>query len=99
VQIIYMSDDMDEALFVNVGAKIKKEDRRLTPRSIERGKVIGEEVNQSRHIATMPGGAMTPDILARHARATVKGLPVKVTVLNEQQMEKLGMGGRLERDF
>jgi site-specific recombinase XerD len=28
--------DMDEALFVNVGAKIKKEDRRLTPRSIER---------------------------------------------------------------
>ncbi len=74
--------------FLNAGEK----DIRL---GIERGKVIGEEVNQSRHIATMPGGAMTPDILARHARATVKGLPVKVTVLNEQQMEKLGMGGVL----
>lgn len=28
--------DMDEALFVNVDSKTKKEDRRLTPRSIER---------------------------------------------------------------
>ncbi|MFZ3032048.1 MAG: leucyl aminopeptidase [Candidatus Moraniibacteriota bacterium] len=62
---------------------------------IERGMVIGEEVNQSRHIATMPGGAMTPEILARHARASVKGLPVKVTVLDEKQMTKLGMGGIL----
>ncbi len=62
---------------------------------IARGIIIGEEVNRSRHIATMPGGAMTPDILARHAKASVKGLPVKVTVLDEKKMEKLGMGGVL----
>lgn len=62
---------------------------------IARGTIIGEEVNRSRHIATMPGGAMTPEILARHARASVKGSPVKVTVLDEKQMTKLGMGGIL----
>lgn len=62
---------------------------------IVRGMIIGEEVNRSRHIATMPGGEMTPDILARHARASVKGLPIKVTVLDEKKMEKLGMGGVL----
>jgi len=63
--------------------------------AIVRGKIIGEEVNRSRHIATMPGGAMTPEILARHARLSVKGLPVKVTVFNVAQMEKLKMGGVL----
>lgn len=62
---------------------------------IVRGMIVGEEVNRSRHIATMPGGEMTPDILARHARASVKGLPIKVTVLDEKKMEKLGMGGVL----
>ncbi len=63
--------------------------------SINRGVVIGEEVNRSRHIATMPGGEMTPDILARHARTSVKGLPIKVTVLDQKEMEKLKMGGVL----
>jgi len=62
---------------------------------IRRGVIIGEEVNRSRHIATMSGGEMTPDILARHARASVKGLPIKVTVLDEKQMTKLKMGGVL----
>lgn len=62
---------------------------------VTRGMVIGEEVNRSRHIATMPGGEMTPEILARHARASVKGLPVKVTVLNEKKMAILKMGGVL----
>ncbi len=62
---------------------------------IDHGIVIGEEVNRSRHIATMPGGAMTPEILARHAKAAVKGLPVRVTVLDEKQMAKLSMGGIL----
>lgn len=62
---------------------------------IARGVIIGEEVNRSRHIATMPGGVMTPDILARHAKASVKGLPVKVSVLDEKKMGQLGMGGVL----
>lgn len=62
---------------------------------IKRGIIIGEEVNRSRHIATMPGGEMTPEILARHARESVKGLPVKISVLDEKAMEKLKMGGIL----
>src|SRR3990167_9343589 len=62
---------------------------------IKKGIIIGEEVNRSRHIATMPGGKMTPEILAAHARESVKGLPVKVSVLDEKAMEKLKMGGIL----
>lgn len=62
---------------------------------IERGVIIGEEVNRTRHIANMPGGEMTPEILARHARSAVKGLPIQVTVLEEAEMKKLKMGGVL----
>jgi len=63
--------------------------------AVARGKIIGEEVNRSRHIATMPGGEMTPEILVRHAKASVKGLPVTVRVLDEKKMTKLGMSGVL----
>lgn len=62
---------------------------------IRRGIIIGEEVNRSRHIATMPGGEMTPRILARHAKRAVRGLPVKVSVLDERTMKRLKMGGVL----
>lgn len=62
---------------------------------IERGIIVGEEVNRARHIATMPGGEMTPEILAAHAKQSVKGLPVKVSVLDEAAMKRLKMGGVL----
>ena len=62
---------------------------------IERGKIVGAEVNRSRYIATMPGGHMTPEILAKHAEVSVKGLPVKVRVLGVAEMTRLKMGGVL----
>jgi len=62
---------------------------------IHRGIIIGEEVNASRHIATMPGGEMTPSILAMHARESIKNLPIKLSILDEKAMEKLKMGGIL----
>ncbi len=60
---------------------------------LKRGVIIGEEVNRSRYIATMPGGEMTPTSLALHAKQSIKGLPIKLSVLNEQEMKKLKMGG------
>jgi leucyl aminopeptidase len=54
---------------------------------IEKGKMIGEEVNKTRSLANTPGGDMTPNILAQKAKEAVKGLPVKVTVLGEKEMK------------
>lgn len=62
---------------------------------IARGIVIGEETNRARHIANMPGGEMTPEILAKHAKQSVKGLPITCTVLDEAAMKRLKMGGVL----
>ena len=61
--------------------------------AIERGKIIGEETNRARHIATMPASEMTPELLARHVRKALRQLPVRVTVWNEREIERRGMAG------
>lgn len=59
----------------------------------DRGNIIGDEVNRARLISNMPGGEMTPEILAEHARASVRNLPILVRVLGMREMQRLKMGG------
>lgn len=59
--------------------------------SILRGHIIAQEVNKTRTLVNIPGGDMTPQILAIKAKEAVKNLPVKVTVLGEKEMEHLNM--------
>lgn len=62
-----------------------------TQKAILKGNIIAEEVNKTRSLSNMPGGDMTPQILAKKAKEAVKNLPVKVTVLGEKEMEKQNM--------
>jgi leucyl aminopeptidase len=62
-----------------------------TEKAISKGDTIAKEVNKTRSLSNTPGGDMTPQILAEKAKEAVKGLPVKVTVLGEKEMEKLNM--------
>lgn len=74
-----------ETVFVkNADTTFKKE--------VAIGEIVGNEVNASRDLANTPGGDMTPTVLAKAAQAAVKGTPVKVTVLEKKDIEKLGMG-------
>jgi len=66
-----------------------------TRAGFERGLTIAAEVNSCRILANTPGGAMTPKLLAQEATAAVKGMPVKITVLDKKEMKTLGMGGIL----
>lgn len=60
-----------------------------------RGEIIGREVNACRRLANLPGGDVTPKTLADEAKRAAKGTSIKVTILEEAAMEKLGMGGVL----
>lgn len=64
-------------------------------KALRKGQEIGRAVNECRTLANTPGGDMTPTILAKAAKEAVRGLPVKVTVLGEKEMKKLGMGALL----
>lgn len=68
---------------------------KLVEHGLKKGKLIGEGVNHTRSLANTPGGDMTPEKLGEAARVAAEGLPIEVKVLDEIDMEELGMGGIL----
>ncbi|MEK7615864.1 MAG: leucyl aminopeptidase [Patescibacteria group bacterium] len=64
-------------------------------KEVERGQIIGEEVNNTRSLANTPGGDMTPLIFAERAKEAAKGTKVQVKVLDKDDMKSLKMGGVL----
>ncbi|MEX2054277.1 MAG: leucyl aminopeptidase [Candidatus Colwellbacteria bacterium] len=56
--------------------------------------IIGKAVNGCRDLSDTPGGEMTPALLAKAALRVAKETPgLKIKVLDEIQIKKLGMGG------
>ena len=64
-------------------------------KGIERGEMIGMEVNACRSLSNTPGGDMTPEKLARSAEKAVGGTKASCRVLGVSEMEQLGMGAIL----
>jgi leucyl aminopeptidase len=58
---------------------------------LQRGKSIGEGINTARHLGNLPGNICTPTYLAKRAQALAGG-KLSVTVMDEKQITKLGMG-------
>lgn len=81
-------NEIEEVLLYGIGSpSIEK--------ALQKGQDIGKAVNACRVLANMPGGDMTPTLLAKAAKDAMKGLPVNVTVLGKKEMTKLGMGALL----
>ena len=65
-------------------------------KAIARGKAIGQGMTYARRLGDLPANVCTPSYLASQARALGRKYEtVKVKVLNEVQMENLGMGSLL----
>lgn len=62
---------------------------------LNRGKIIGEEINNTRILSNTPGGDMTPQRLAEAAAKSGRRTGFRVKVLKENQIKKLKMGGVL----
>jgi len=61
--------------------------------AVKRGMIIGEETNACRELANTPGGDMTPELLASHAKRVAAKNGITATILSEQKIKALGMGG------
>jgi len=70
-------------------------DERALNRGAERGRIIGESINFTRDLANEPGAYMTPTIMADRAKQVAKEFGLSVDILDQKQMEKLGMGSLL----
>jgi len=92
--VVYKSEPKEGWKFLRevfvAGCKTK-----IAQKTFLRGQIIAKEINACRSLANMPGGEMTPTLLGDSARNAVRGLPVKITILGEREIKKLGMGGIL----
>jgi leucyl aminopeptidase len=60
--------------------------------AVARGRILGECCNLARGLANEPGNTLTPTEFARRAAAIASEGGVRVEILDEKQIEKLGMG-------
>jgi len=68
----------------------------LAKTGLLQGKAIAEGINLTKHLADLPGNICTPSFLAEQALALGKTYAaLDVSVLEEADMEKLGMGALL----
>lgn len=75
-------------------AAINHQDKQVKT-GLEQGIIIGEETNGCRRLANIPGGDMTPALLAEAAKNLANKNKLKIKILEEEDMRKLGMGGVL----
>jgi leucyl aminopeptidase len=59
---------------------------------LRRGEIIGESMNFTRDLANEPPNILHPTEMANRAQKMAKEVGLKCEILDEKQMEKLGMG-------
>ena len=67
----------------------------MVEKGILRGRVLAEATNLARDMVNEPGNCMTPTDMAEIARAVAADWGLELTVLEREEMEKLGMGALL----
>ena len=60
--------------------------------AVERGQILGEASNLARGFANEPSNVLTPRVLAERAAAMSRDVGLGVEILDERQIETLGMG-------
>jgi len=91
----YRTKDKEKREIESVSVVLEGADEKSLNRGAERGRIIGESINFTRDLANEPGAYMTPTIMAARARKVAKDFGLTVDVLDQKQMEKLGMGSLL----
>jgi leucyl aminopeptidase len=91
----YRTIDKENREIKSVTVVIEGADKKAVERGAERGRIIGESTNFTRDLANEPGAWMTPTMMADRAKQVAKQFGLSFDVLDQKQMEKLGMGSLL----
>jgi len=67
----------------------------LIKRGVQRGTVLAQAANHTRDLANEPGNELPPSVFAERARALALDAGLDCDVLNEGQLQELGMGALL----
>ncbi|OWQ92055.1 leucyl aminopeptidase [Roseateles aquatilis] len=74
---------------------VGKDDAKAVKAGLVRGEAIGAGIGLARECANLPPNVATPAYLAEQTKALVKSHGIKVEVLDQKGIEKLGMGSFL----
>lgn len=72
---------------------VKQQDLAEARKAAARGKIAGAATNLAREIGNQPGNLLYPETLAAECRRMAKREKLKVTVLDEKQLQRGGFGG------
>jgi leucyl aminopeptidase len=86
----------DEPALKSFGLAVRSNHAARARQGIKHGKAISQGISLSRDLGNLPANVCTPSYLAQQARAIGKGRKnLHIEALNENAMEKLGMGSLL----
>lgn len=91
----YRTVDKEERVIDRLVVVIDGADGDALNAGVERGRIIGESVNFTRDLANEPGAYMTPTMMADRAREVATEFGLTIDVLDEERMQKEGMGSLL----
>jgi leucyl aminopeptidase len=77
----------------NITLCVDSADKKEIAAGIVTGEYIATAVNKARHWIDSPPISMTPEHMAERATTIAKKHDLKLTIFNEQQINKMGMGG------
>jgi len=89
------SDEPEKRQSIELTIVGSKDNAGEVRQGVERGRILAEAQNFARTIASRPGNNINPPQLAKVAQAMARESGLQCTVLDEKQMQKLGMGGIL----
>jgi leucyl aminopeptidase len=75
-----------------LGIVVVKMDERGARDAANRGRVIGEHCNMARQLDNEPGNTLTPSTFAERLSHIARGGGLSVSVLDDHELERLGMG-------
>ncbi|RJP46536.1 MAG: leucyl aminopeptidase [Armatimonadetes bacterium] len=61
--------------------------------ALKKAQIVSEAMNLARKLGDMPGNDMTPTYFVNAAKKIARDCKLKLTVLDEEQAKKIGMGG------
>jgi leucyl aminopeptidase len=91
----YRTVEKEERQIDKLVVVIEGADADALQKGAERGRIIGESVNFTRDLANEPGAYLTPMKMADRAREVANEFGLTIDVLDEDRMEKEGMGSLL----
>lgn len=78
-----------------VSMSVPESDRDTVNTALQQGLAIANGMGLAKDLGNLPPNICTPDYLAEQAAGLAKTCKLKVTVLDEKEMQKLGMGSLL----